>query len=74
MSEKPTYEELEQKVKELEQAVCGEKRVEGEAIGWKNRYESITTDCMCLYSESRKWDIVLYNIFEVAAYGKDYNG
>ncbi len=40
MSNKPTYEELQQKVKELEQVVSGRKRVEEEVLVWKNRYES----------------------------------
>ena len=40
MADKPSYEELEQKVKKLEQAVHERKFVEEDIIEWKNRYES----------------------------------
>ena len=40
MADKPSYEELEQKVTKLEQAVRKRKFVEEDIIEWKNRYES----------------------------------
>ncbi len=68
MSEKPTYEELEQRVRELEQAEAEQKRAKAALLESENNYRTLVE---CANSVILKWD-TKGNIIYLNPYGLKY--